>query len=80
MSEELGFTTRALNVHVDPLMVERSVGKLLDALLRDVEPISDGDFLADESFESFEGIECSFGHSLCNPERSEGNPMVLFVS
>ena len=46
---EWRFTASALNVNVDPLMVERGIGKLLDALLRDVEPVSDGDFLADES-------------------------------
>jgi hypothetical protein len=34
-------------------MVKRSVGELLDALLRDVEPVSDGDFLADKGFQSF---------------------------
>jgi hypothetical protein len=35
---------------------------LLDALLRDVEPVSDGDFLADESFEGFRRIKGAFGH------------------
>ena len=46
---ERRFTAGALNVNVDPLMVERGIGKLLDAFLRDVEPVSNGDFLADES-------------------------------
>ena len=46
---ERRFTAGALNVNVDPLMVERGISKLLDALLRDVEPVSNGDFLADES-------------------------------
>ena len=46
-SSERRFTAGALNVNMDPLMVERGVGKLLDALLSDVEPVSNGDFLAD---------------------------------
>ena len=69
---ERRLAARALNVHVDPLMVERGIGKLLDALLCHVEPISNGNFLADESFESFRGIEDAFGHNLVYPERSGG--------
>jgi hypothetical protein len=46
-----------------PLVVKRGVGELLDALLRDGEPVSDGNFLTDEILESFWGIEDEFGHS-----------------
>ena len=60
---EWRFTASALNVNVNPLMVKGGIGKLLDALLRDVEPVSNGDFLADEIFESFGGVEDAFGHS-----------------
>src|SRR6185312_3472653 len=59
---ERRFTMRALNIHMDPLMIECGIGKLLDAFLRDVEPVCDCDFLADESFESFGRIEGAFGH------------------
>jgi len=41
---------------VYPLVVERGVSELLDAFLRNVEPVSDGDLLADEIFESVWGI------------------------
>ena len=50
-SSKRRFTAGALNVNVDPLMVERGISKLLDAFLRDVEPVSNGNFLADQVFE-----------------------------
>src|SRR3954452_3194373 len=59
---ERRFTAGAVNVHVDPLMVERGVGKLLDALLRDFEPIGNSDFLTDQVFEGIREVESAFGH------------------
>jgi hypothetical protein len=60
---ERRFTASTLNVNVDPLMVKGGISELLDALLRDVKPVSNGNFLADESFESFRRVEDVFGHS-----------------
>ena len=38
---------RARRVDVDPLVIAGRVGELIDALLRDLEPVADGDLLAD---------------------------------
>ena len=59
---ERRFSASALNIDMNPLMVKRGVGELLDAFLRYVEPISYGNFLADEIFESLRRIESAFGH------------------
>ena len=42
---ERGFPPRALNVDVNPLVVAGSFGKLVDALLRDFQPVADNDLL-----------------------------------
>jgi hypothetical protein len=63
-SFERRFTARALNIDVDPLMIKSGIGELLDAFLRDVEPVRDGNFLADQSFEGFRRIENSFRHEI----------------
>jgi hypothetical protein len=60
---ERRFAMRALDLNVNPLVVERSISKLLDALLGNVEPVGDGDLLADEVFEGVWGIKYAFGHS-----------------
>ena len=58
------FPAGTLDVNMNPLMVERGIGKLLDAFLRDDEPVSDSDFLTDEILETFGGVEYAFGHSV----------------
>src|SRR5690349_5956492 len=45
-------------------MVERGVGELLYAFLCNVEPVSDGDLLADQVFERVRGIEYAPRHGL----------------
>jgi len=37
----------ARGIDMDPLMIARCVGELVDSLLRDLEPVADGDFVAD---------------------------------
>src|SRR6478672_1901468 len=71
-SFEGGFAAGALHVNVDPLVVERGISKLLNALLGHVEPAGDGDFLAYEVFERVGGIENSFGHKIQNLPRRHG--------
>ena len=58
-----------------PLMVEGGVGELLNSFLRYVEPIGDGNFLADEILKSVWGVEYAFGHkiNLCRPNGARRN-------
>jgi hypothetical protein len=42
------FGLRALGVQVNPLVVASGFGKLIDALLRNFEPVAGRDFLADQ--------------------------------
>ena len=37
---------RARGVDVNPLVIAGRIGELLNAILRDLEPVADGDFLA----------------------------------
>src|SRR5512142_1031259 len=71
-SLERRFVARALHVNVDPLVIERGVGELLNALLGYIEPVGDGDLLADEVFEGVGRIEDAFGHKNQNLPRSHG--------
>jgi hypothetical protein len=44
---ERRFRRSARGIHVDPLTIAGGVGELFDACLGDLEPVADGDLLAD---------------------------------
>src|ERR1700722_9157994 len=50
---------RAFTIDVNPLMVLRRIRELVDALLRDLHPIRDGDLASRKSSEI---LHCFYGH------------------
>ncbi len=54
---ERRFAARPFDVDVDPLMVASGVGELVDAFLRDFQPVAHHDFLARLPGELFETAE-----------------------
>ncbi len=48
------FPSRALEIDVDPLVIARGVGERVDPLLRDLEPVTYVDFLADPALQILE--------------------------
>ena len=48
----------AFHVHMDPLVVPGSLGKLVDLFLGDRGPVTDGDFLAHQGRKLGQGLEC----------------------
>ena len=46
-----------LHVHVDPLVVAGGLGKQVDLLLGDGDPVADGDFLPDQGQQFGKGLK-----------------------
>ena len=56
----------ALLVNMDPLMVERGIGKHIDALLRHFDPFGRADYFAFKGGELFVRIDNYFFHNIDN--------------
>ncbi len=57
------------NIHMNPLVVARGLGKQIDLLLRDGEPVTHGDFSACQSGEIGEGLEYFHALTLAKLQR-----------
>src|SRR4051812_29378268 len=54
---------RALLIDMDPLLVAGRIRKLVDAILRNLDPVADADLCADGGSEIFETVE--YAHKFC---------------